>query len=74
MLVGAGAVACVACCAGPVLGFLAAIGLGTAIGVLLWGVGAVVGGALLVAYVMVRRRRRTVSCEAVEAVPVVLRR
>ena len=54
-LVGAGAV-CAACCAGPVLGWLAAIGLGTAVGVGAFGVAglavAVVGGLALT----VRRR------------------
>jgi hypothetical protein len=37
-VVGVGAAACVACCAGPILAFLAAIGLGTVVGVLLFGV------------------------------------
>ena len=55
-LVGVGAVACAACCAGPILGVLAAIGLGTAVGVALWGVGALVVGLLVLA-VLVRRRR-----------------
>jgi hypothetical protein len=54
-LVGAGAV-CAACCAGPVLGWLAAIGLGTVVGVAVFGVAglavAVVGGLALT----VRRR------------------
>ncbi len=55
-LVGVGAVACAACCAGPILGVLAAIGLGTAVGVALWGLGALVVGLLVLA-VLVRRRR-----------------
>jgi len=55
-LVGAGAVACAACCAGPILSVLTAIGLGTAVGVALWGLGALVVGLLVLA-VLVRRRR-----------------
>jgi hypothetical protein len=62
-LVGAGAV-CAACCAGPVLGWVAAIGLGTAAGVAAFGGAglavAVVGGlALLVRRRFARRRRRS---------------
>lgn len=59
-LVGAGAV-CAACCAGPVLGWLAAIGVGTAVGVLAFGVAglavAFVGGLVLVLRRRLARRR-----------------
>ena len=65
-IVGVGAAACAACCAGPILGFLAAIGLGTALGVMAFGMVALVAGAILVA-VVVRRRRRTPSCSATDA-------
>ncbi len=34
-IIGVGVVACAACCAGPIIGFLAAIGLGTAAGIAL---------------------------------------
>ena len=56
-LVGVGAAACAVCCAGPILGFLAAIGLGTALGVALFGSIALVVGALAT-IVLVRRRRQ----------------
>jgi hypothetical protein len=63
--VGVAAVACAACCAGPVLGVLAAVGLGTALGAALWGVGAVVVGVLM-AVLVVRRRRASArrGCDA----------
>ena len=62
-VVGAGAV-CAACCAGPVLGCLAAIGVGTGVGVAVFGVAGlaavVVGGlTLLVRRRFARRRRRS---------------
>lgn len=56
-IVGVGAAACAACCAGPILGFLAAIGLGTAVGFAIFGVAAIVIGAA-VTLLLVRRRRR----------------
>lgn len=61
-IVGVGAVACVACCAGPILGFLAAIGLGTAAGFALFGTVALPVGALAIVIVVRRRRRRAASC------------
>lgn len=61
-LVGVGAAACAVCCAGPILGFLAAIGLGTALGAAIWGVGALVVGAVVAVFVVVRRRRRAAAC------------
>lgn len=71
-LVGVGVAACAVCCAGPILGFLAAIGLGTALGVAVFGVGALVVGAAIAAFVIVRRRRRATSCAraGVESTPV----
>lgn len=59
-IVGVGVAACAACCAGPILGVLAAIGLGTAAGFALFGTLAVVVGAAAVALVVVRRRRGAV--------------
>ena len=57
VLVGAGAAACAVCCAGPILGFLAVIGLGTVLGVALFGtIGLVIAAIGII--VMVRRRRR----------------
>ena len=71
-ILGVGVAACAACCAGPVLGVLAAIGLGTAAGFLLVGTVALVVGAALIALVVLRRRRRTADCTpmAVEPAPV----
>lgn len=75
-LVGVGAAACAVCCAGPILGFLAAIGLGTAAGFAAFGVSALVVGSAIAAFVIVRRRRRrrATSCApvAVEPSPVEL--
>ena len=61
--VGPAAAACVACCAGPIIGFLAAISLGTVLGVFVFVFGAaglaVVGvGGLW----SLRRRRHQQSC------------
>lgn len=74
-VVGVGAAACAVCCAGPILGVLAAIGLGSAAGFALFGVGALVTGALAVVLVAARRRRRgraNICASAVEPVPVEL--
>jgi mercuric ion transport protein len=62
-IVSVGAVACAACCAGPILGFLAAIGLGTATGFALFGAAALIVGALA-AIVVLQRRRRVPACAA----------
>jgi len=56
-IVGVGAAACAMCCAGPILGVLVAIGLGTAAGFVLFGTFAIVLGATVVAFVLLRRRR-----------------
>lgn len=74
-IVGVGVAACAVCCAGPILGVLAAIGLGTAAGYALVGAAAIVIGAVLIAFVVVRRSRRSVACastETTESVPVEL--
>jgi hypothetical protein len=62
-LVGVAAVACAACCAGPILGFLAAIGLGTVVGVALFGSVALFVGAVVAGWVIVRRRRRALAAK-----------
>jgi Na+/melibiose symporter-like transporter len=54
----AGAAACVACCAGPIWGALAAIGVGTALGYVLAGTVALVAGVAALAWVVRRRRHR----------------
>ena len=62
VVVGVGAAACAACCAGPILGFLAAIGLGTAAGFALFGTAALAIGGLAGVIVLRRRRRHAASC------------
>lgn len=73
-ILGVGVAACAACCAGPILGVLTAIGLGTAAGFLLVGTVALFVGAVVIALVVARRRRRTADCTpmAVEPTPVEL--
>ena len=55
-VVGVGVAACAVCCAGPIFGFLAAIGLGAAVGFAVFGTIAMVLGAAVIAIVLVRRR------------------
>jgi hypothetical protein len=72
---GVGVAACAVCCAGPILGVLAAIGLGTAAGFALFGSLAIAIGAAAVAFVLVRRHRRSIGwapTETTEVVPVEL--
>jgi hypothetical protein len=57
-LVCAGVGACAVCCAGPILAFLAAIGLGTVVGAVLYGTITVVIGTAVAVIVVMRRRRR----------------
>jgi hypothetical protein len=68
-LAGVGVAACAVCCAGPIIGFLAAIGIGTALGVKLFGAIAPVVGTILAIVVVRRRNQRAVAC-AVPAGPV----
>ena len=68
-MVGVGVAACAVCCAGPILGVLAAIGLGTAAGFAVFGLVGIVVGAAIAAFVAVRRRRRASSCAPVSAEP-----
>ncbi len=69
-ILGVGAVACAACCAGPILGFVTAIGAGTLLGYVLFGV-AGVGVLVLGAALLIRQRRRPSRvCTADEAAPV----
>jgi hypothetical protein len=64
-VVGVGAAACAACCAGPILGLLAAIGVGAAGGFWLFGVVGLLA-ATVVGFVHIRRRRRPSKCAPVE--------
>jgi hypothetical protein len=61
VFLGAGTAACAACCAGPILGVLAAIGLTTAAATFLFGAVALViaGAAVLVVLRERRNRSRT---------------
>ena len=68
-VVGVGAAACAACCAGPILGVLAAIGLTAAAATFLFGVLALIVAGVAVAVVLRRRRVRRHTC-AGDAQPV----
>ena len=59
-IVGVGAAACAVCCVGPILGLLAAIGIGGVVGFAVFGV---VGLAIatVVGLVMYRRRQRRLT-------------
>jgi hypothetical protein len=64
--------ACGVCCAAPILGILSAIGLGTAFGVLRFGLIGLLAAALAVPLLVRRRRQRRAAgtCGATESVPV----
>ena len=55
-ILGVGAAACAACCAGPVIAFLAAASIGTLIGIALFGV-AGIAVAIFAGLALLRRRR-----------------
>lgn len=55
-LLGVGAAACAACCAGPILGVLGAIGIATAAGYALAGGLALLAGGAAAAWVLHRRQ------------------
>jgi hypothetical protein len=60
-ILGIGAAACVACCAGPILAFIAATGLLTVTGLALFGtVGVII--AIPGIALIVRRRRQPSTC------------
>lgn len=71
---GIAAVACVACCIGPILAFLGAIAaLGVLSTVLMGSAGALIVAAVLAAFVGLRRRRTRTTCTlGPEPVPVEL--
>jgi hypothetical protein len=58
-VLGLGAAACAACCAGPVLATLSAIGIASAAGYLAAGSVAIAVGIVVAIGVVARRRRRT---------------
>ncbi|HEV7760693.1 MAG TPA: hypothetical protein VGO78_16930 [Acidimicrobiales bacterium] len=59
-ILGLGAVACAACCAGPIVGFLAAAGVTAVLGAVVFGIAGLTVVAVVVAVLW--RRRRTRSC------------
>lgn len=63
-IVGVGLAACAACCAGPILGVVAALGIGTAAGFVLFGVLTLAIGATVIAALVFRRRRAAKRCAA----------
>ncbi len=64
-IVGIGAAACVACCAGPILAFFGGLGIaGLASTLLIDSLGLVVVAGAVVGFVVTRRRRRS-ACAAV---------
>ena len=73
---GIAAVACVACCIGPILAVLGAIAaLGLASTILVGAAGLLITAAAISAFVVVRRRRWTGSCAVTpERLPVELGR
>ncbi len=72
-VLGVGVAACAACCAGPVLAFLAATGLFTVVGVLVFGLLGLLALVPGVAWwgSLTRRRRQTCAAPG-EPVPVTL--
>ena len=70
-VLGVGAAACAACCAGPILGFLAATGIASVLGAAVFGiVGLLI--VLAVAAVLYQRRRDARRCEPATTGPVPL--
>ena len=69
-LLGAGAAACAVCCAGPILGLIAALGVGAIAGTLVFGVVALAVTAVTGVLLLVRRRRRQTACETTREQPV----
>jgi hypothetical protein len=61
-VLGVGAAACAACCAGPVLGFLAATGIATALGAVVFGVVGLVVVLAVAALLYQRRWHRARQC------------
>ena len=70
-LIGAGAAACAACCAGPIIGLVAALGIGAVAGALLFGMVGLVIMATAGALLVVRRRRKLgrAVCASIDVSP-----
>lgn len=61
-LLGAGAAGCVACCAAPIAGFLAAGGIATILGAALFGIVGLAAVLAVAGVLWPRRRRRRPPC------------
>jgi hypothetical protein len=61
-VLGAGAAACAACCAGPILGFLAATGIASVLGAVVFGVVGLMAVVAVAALIWQRRRRAARQC------------
>ena len=70
-VLGVGAAACAACCAGPILGFLAATGIASALGAVTFGAAGLLI-VLAIAAVLWQRRRRAQACATGPSGPVTL--
>ena len=69
-LLGLGALACIGCCAGPLLAVLGGLSLaGLASTALIGGVGLVIAAAAAAGHLIVRRRR-TLACDVTHPAPV----
>ncbi len=66
-VVGLGAAACAACCAGPIIGVVAALGLGAIAATWLFGLVGLVAVGVVATAVMHRRGTRPVECTSNEA-------
>lgn len=69
-IVSVGAAACVACCAGPILGVLAALGIGTVAAGLLFGTIGLVVAAVVIVVILQRQQGRSATKCADDVVPV----
>jgi len=61
-VLGVGAAACAACCAGPILGFLAATGIASALGAVVFGVVGLIVVLAIAAGLLLLRRHRAARC------------
>lgn len=70
-VLGASAAACAACCAGPILGFLAATGIASVLGAVVFGAIGLVVVLAVAAVIYQRRRHKTRQCTpSTAAVPI----
>ncbi len=70
-ILGLGALACIGCCAGPLLALLGGVSLaGLAATTVVGGAGLVVAGGAAVAYLSARRRRRACAVTEAHTVPI----